>query len=111
LGLVRAISVKVCRLLTNIPYRTSKKARTSDVHGIDEDWNDVINKRAERTKGTQLSSTPVITAEPNKDDDAMVQFGGLAADHESDVEAKALASNPSHLVLGLKKPKKLYVEC
>ncbi len=41
----------------------------------------------------------------------MVQPGGLAAEDESDVEAKALITNPSQLVLGLKKPvKKLYVK-
>ncbi|KAF8340843.1 hypothetical protein F5887DRAFT_1076968 [Amanita rubescens] len=35
------------------------------------------------------------------------EFGGLAVDDESDIEAKALITNPP-LVVGLKKPKKLY---
>ncbi|KAF8340832.1 hypothetical protein F5887DRAFT_978881 [Amanita rubescens] len=37
------------------------------------------------------------------------EFGGLAVDDESDIEAKALITNPP-LVVGLKKPKKLYVK-
>ncbi|KAF8326274.1 hypothetical protein F5887DRAFT_51796 [Amanita rubescens] len=101
-----AETVKKCKALADASQnRDTKKAKVSNVHGIVPEWEKALEKCEGRTAAKAAQSS-----EPAKeDDDSMVQPGGLAAEDESDVEAKALVTNPSHLVLGLKKPvKKLY---
>lgn len=98
------LAVNALRQLSLSPC-SAKRAKPDDIHGFDSDWE---KNRAGRTKAktAQSNNNPPAAG----DGESMVEFGGLAADDESDVEAKELNTKPPHLVLNLKKPKKLYVK-